>query len=118
MSTPEILPQSPPPPEVQHVPQTPEIPAHVEQGTGMQAVPADPQQLQTLQGQVLAQPVNPAPVQPLQNMPTVTIPAQSQEQLLQMSHGNPDDTTTWFGVEWLRRIKQAVHSGMRAIFSQ
>lgn len=117
MSTPEILPQSPVPPEVQHVPQTPEIPAHVEQGTGMQAVPSDPQQLQTLQGQVLAQPTNPTP-QTDPNAPTVTIPAHSQEQLVQMSQGNPDDSSTWFGVEWLRRLKQAIHSGIRAIFSQ
>lgn len=115
MANPEILPQQVAPPEVQHVAHTPEIPPQIEQATGVQAVPANPQQLQAQDGQVLAQPTAP-PVQTMENLPPVNIPAQSYVQLEQMSKGDPDNTSTWFGVKWIRNIKQAVISGKRVIF--
>lgn len=115
MATPEILPQQPMP-EAQHVPQNPEIPQELEQQTGVQPVQQDPQALQDSQGRIVAQPVNTAPVHPVQNAPLVNVPAQSQEQLSQMSQGDPSDTSTWFGVEWLRAVKSAILQGKQVIF--
>jgi len=116
MAHPELQPQTHAPPEVQHVPQTPEIPADVEQETGMQAVQTHPQKLQTPEGQVLAEPVS--PIADSTEETTVTIPAQSQAELEQMSKGDSTNTSTWFGVGWLRRIKQAVVSGKKVIFGK
>jgi len=115
MALPEFEQPQPRQPEqaVQAIPEQAEIPAHVETASGIQATPAHPQPLQQ-GGEVLAQPV-PAP-QDSANMPTITVPAGSQEQLEKLSHGQAEDASTWFGVLWLYKIKQAFHKGMKAAF--
>lgn len=117
MAIPEIepRPQQPQPEVVQQIPEQAEIPAHVEQATGVQAVPAQPQPLQQ-NGQVVAQPV--PPPQDDNNMPTIVVPADSEEQLEKLAQGDPEDASTWWGVAWLYIIKQKLHDGVRAVFSR
>lgn len=117
MASPEFIGQNPPPPEVQQIPEQVRVPEGMEQ-IGVSATQVQAQPLQTPQGQVLAQPVAPSPVPPIQDAPTIQIPAVNEAQLEQMSHGNPDDQATWFGEFWLRKVKQAVQSGVQAIFGQ
>lgn len=114
MSTPEVLPpEVKPEAPVQQVPET-VIPREVEQGTGVQNVQQQPQQLVADDGQVTAQPVPP----PVSDQPQIKIPAQSQQQLADLSKGSINDSGTWFGVYWLRRVKVALQNGMQAIFGE
>jgi hypothetical protein len=92
---------------VKEVPETPEVPTHLEQ-TGLSARPT----------QVTAQ-VNDDKGVPLIQTPanqvvSITIPA-NQQQLADWSKGSPSDSLTWFAVFWLRMIRKAIHFGWRMI---
>ena len=91
-----------------------EIPRAVEQGIGVKPTPAQPQQVKSSSGQVIAQPV---PVPP-GNQPSVSIPATNTQQLDDYSKGSVSDSKTWFGVYWLRIVKKAFKSGFSVIFGQ
>ena len=93
--------------EVQFVPETPEIPAHIEKG-GVSATPT----------QVTAQVVDDTG-QPLIKTPsnqtfTITLPA-DDTQLKKWSKGNIVDALTWFALFWLRAVKKATHFGWKVI---
>ena len=107
------IPEQQPAPDAQvrEIPEQAEIPVQVEQATGVHSIPVAPQPV--INGAAtLAQPV-PAPKS---NKKTVTIPARSQEDLLQMSKGKAEDSQTWFGVFWLYKIKKALKNGLDVLF--
>lgn len=113
MAIPEQHPEIPPDQQVTEIPEAPEIPAHVEQATGVSSVPTQPRPLQDDTGAVVAQPVPPPP-----SGPSVTIPAQSQAVLAQMAKGNASSSQTWFGVFWLKKIKKALKEGLAVLFGK
>lgn len=114
MASPELQPHSPPP-EVQHVPEQMNIPIEMGQ-SGATPTQVQAQPLQDAQtGQVLVQPMVQVP-QPQVDIPTIKIPAYSEEQLEQLAHGDPAEQATWFGEFWLRKVKQAISSGVQAVF--
>jgi len=115
MAGPEYQPTSPQPEApVQQVPEQAEIPREVEQATGAQVIPHQPDPLQQ-NGQTVAQPAVPAQDP---SGPSITIPAHNEEELNKMAHGKPEDSKTWFGVYWLYRLKKALHSGAKAVFGK
>jgi len=111
MALPEAAPIAPPDQQVQEIPTVPEVPAAVEQATGVQAVPSTPQPLQDSSGATVAQPV-PAPP----SGPSITIPAANAQVLTQMAKGNAANSQTWFGVFWLKKIKKAIKDGLAVLF--
>ena len=117
MSAPEYQPQSPQPEQQADVQQVPEqvIPPEVEQATGAQQSPPDPQQQinQALQQQ--PQPQQQAQPQATQ---TMSVPAASQQQLDDYAKGDAANSSTWFGVYWVRRAKQALQDGIQVVFGQ
>lgn len=113
MALPETVPEVPLDQQIQEVPAQPEIPTAVEQATGVQAVPSSPQPLQGDNKQPIATPV-PAP--PAEG--SIKIPVADQEVLVQMAKGRADDSQTWFGVFWLRKIKKAIRDGLSVLFGR
>lgn len=115
MAFPEIDQQQGQPEIVQQVPEQVEIPAEVEQGTGVQATPSQPQALQFPNGQIAAQPV-PTPHDDL-NVPTFKVTDfENQEQVEKYSQGNATDSITWKAVGFLRLIHQKALKNIRVIF--
>ena len=111
-NTPEIensIPQQVPE-GVQEIPETPEIPRHIEQGGVVSHQSQFTAQVQDDSGnQVIDAPATKAV--------TMKLPA-SQEQLVAWSEGSPDDSLTGFAVFWLRLIKKALHFGWRAVIGK
>lgn len=113
MALPETAPTLPPDQQVQEIPDTPEIPAHVEQATGVSPVPSTPRPVQGDDQQV----VQPIPA-PKSTKPSITIPATSQANLQQMAKGNIVNSQTWFGVFWLKKIEKALRDGLEVLFGK
>lgn len=111
MAIPEQQPEVPPDQQVTEIPTQPEIPAAVEQATGVSAVPSTPQPLQGDNNQPLATPVPPPPAGN-----SIKIPVASQEVLAQMAKGDAANSQTWFGVFWLKKIKKAIKDGLSVLF--
>jgi hypothetical protein len=45
---------------------------------------------------------------------TIEVP-KTQAELEEMSKGSPDDSSTWFAVSWIRRIKQAFNEKIKVV---
>ncbi len=99
---------------VVEIPDQPEIPSNIETATGVTSVPTTPAPIQGPADQPVVQSV-PAPAQ---NTPQVKIPAVDEKQLEEYSRGNKTDAKTWFGVFWIRKIKQAIGGGLSVIFGK
>jgi hypothetical protein len=91
---------------VKEVPETPEIPSHLEQ-QGVAVRPAQVTAQVSDQGKPLMQ-------SPATQIVTITIPT-TQQQLADWSKGSPGDSLTWFALYWLRMVKKAVHFGWKII---
>lgn len=109
MAAPEYEPQAQQPdvaPEVQHYPEQPEIPAHIERA-GVQSVPQHPASLQDPStGQVVAQNTN--------MQPPVQVPADPAT-IHGWASGSPSNSLTWLGMFWERVIKRAVFFGKQIV---
>jgi len=108
MATPEQE-RSRTPGEVVEHPEQVEIPRHVEQGTGAQATPHQPQQLQDDQGQVVATP-HPAPADPS----AIKLPA-DQNQAQAWLGVSDKKSSRWLGEFILRQIKKAIAFGRKVV---
>lgn len=97
--------------QVAEIPQSPEISPQMEQA-GVSVAPVQVQPVQN-NGQVIASPV--PPVQSSSG-PSITVPAQSHEQLVSLSKGPVNQAKTWRGVFWLYQIKRAIVHGISVIF--
>lgn len=91
---------------VKEIPETPEIPAEIEQ-----SVQVRPSQITTQvsddSGKPMMQPSSAKTV-------TITLPAQ-KEKLEELSKGPSEDSITWFSKFWLRIIKKAFHYGWSVV---
>ena len=96
----------------QEVPEQVEIPRELEEATGVQAVPHQPQPLQQ-KGKIVAQPMIPARDP---SGSSITIPAHDEKELEQMAKGDLESSETWFGAYWLYRLHKAIRSGVKAIY--
>ena len=92
--------------EVQAVPNTPQIPEHIEKG-GVAATPSQ------FTAQVADDNGNPL-VQATPDTVTIELP-ESQEKLEEMGRGNITSAFTWFARFWLRMLKKAAHFGWHVI---
>lgn len=92
---------------VKEIPETPEIPPHIER-----------EGVASAQGQVTAQVTDDSGQQLIQTpqAKTVTLETPADEvQLESWSHGSPTSALTWFANFWLRLIKKAVRFGWRIV---
>jgi len=103
--TPEQEKPSQIPEGVREVPETPEIPPHIEKG-GVKAVPTQvTAQVTDDKGQPLIQ-------TPATKTVSITIPA-DKTTLSGWAKGEPTSSLTWFANFWLRMIKKALHFGWK-----
>lgn len=91
---------------VKEIPETPEVPSHLEQ-QGLSARPTQVTAQVSDQGKPLIQ-------SPATKVVTITIPT-TQQQLADWSKGSPSDSLTWFAFFWLRMIKKAIRFGWKII---
>jgi hypothetical protein len=90
---------------VKEIPETPEIPSHLED-----QVTTHPTQI-TVQVSDQGKPLMQTPAT---QVVTITIPT-TQQQLADWSKGSPSDSLTWFALFWLRMVKKALRFGWRVI---
>src|SRR4030042_3062462 len=107
MTTPEQERLSQNPPEIQEIPDTPEILPEIEKGGVIKKQDDFSAQVTDDKGRPLIQ-------TPQTQSVTVQIPA-NQSQLDTWAKGSPDNALTWFAVFWIRIIKKALHFGWRMI---
>lgn len=91
---------------VKEIPETPEVPSHLEQ-QGVTVRPVQVTAKVSDQGKPLIQ-------SPATQVVTITIPT-TQQQLADWSKGSPSDSLTWFAMFWLRMIKKAIRYGWKII---
>lgn len=92
---------------VKEIPETAEIPSHIEEG-GVKPVPSQvTAQVTDDSGQQLIQ-------SPATQTVTIQIPA-DQDKLSDWAKGSTSDALTWLATFWLRMIKKAAHFGWRII---
>jgi outer membrane biosynthesis protein TonB len=106
-------------PEIQQPQPIPQVPE------GIQEIPETPEVPEPLQGEVQAVPTQiTAQVQDDQGKPMMTSPAtaqvtvtipKTQQQLIDLSKGNPTNSITWFAAFWIRLIKKAIHFGWQIL---
>lgn len=92
---------------IKEIPETPEVPSHLEQ-SGLTSRPTQ------ITAQVSDDSGAPLIQTPVSQVVTITIPA-DQQQLADWSKGSPSDSLTWFAMFWLRMIRKAVHFGWKII---
>jgi hypothetical protein len=92
---------------VKEIPDTPEVPSHLEQ----HGVTARPTQITAQVSDDAGAPLIQAPAT---QVVTITIPT-TQQQLADWSKGSPSDSLTWLAMFWLRMIRKAVHFGWKVI---
>lgn len=92
---------------VRELPETPEVPPHIEREGVTPAQTQVTAQVTDDSGQGLIQ-------TPATQVVTIQIPA-AQDQLEDWSHGSPASSLTWFATFWLRMIRKAIHFGWRII---
>ena len=94
-------------PDIQEVPDTPEVPRHIEQG-GVTSVPVH------FTAQVQDDSGNQMITSPAVKKITIEIPA-TQEVLQDWAQGPPENSLTWYAKFWLRIIKKALFFGWRIL---
>ncbi len=92
---------------VKEIPETPEVPSHLQE----QGVTVRPTQITA---QVHDDKGVPLIQTPATQTITITIPT-TQQQLADWSKGSPSDSLTWLAMFWLRMLKKALHYGWRII---
>lgn len=96
--------------QVEQRPEQISLPERLEQDTGAQAVPAQPQaaqqQIQDSQQQAISDD---------QSAQTVVSVPYDQATLHDMAKGSPQDAKTWYGVFWDRYILGALRLGKRVV---
>jgi len=113
MAQPEYEQKSGETPLVQEVPTTPEIPEEIERKDGVKAIPNQPTQLTDDNGNITAQPVP----DPSDDSNAITIPADPTDAQA-WSQGKTEESRTWLGVYILRKIKQAIHLGLKVFVNK
>jgi hypothetical protein len=89
------------------VPETPEIPSHME-SAGVTSVPTQfTQKVTDDTGQALTQ-------SPSTQQVTITLPADPTT-LVNWTKGTPASALTWLGLFWVRMVKKAAHFGWKVM---
>lgn len=112
MTTPERFPEVQTPPE-QGGPKL-EVTPSQEASVGVASAKSSSSQPAPIIGGTIKEVQAPMPPKPA----VTNIPADNQSELEELSKGNVDEASTWFGVFWLRRVKQAVLDGIHVIFKK
>ena len=92
---------------VKEVPESLEIPPHIEREGVSPTQTQVTAQVTDDKGQGLIQ-------TPASQNVTIQIPA-TEDQLEDWSHGSPSSSLTWFAAFWLRLIKKAIHFGWKVV---
>lgn len=107
MTTAELGKETPVTPDIEYVPETPQIPEHIEKGGVSTPLTQVTAQVTDDTGQQLIQ-------TPATSTVTITLP-QPQEELEELAKGNIVNAVTWFALFWVRMVKKAFRFGWKVV---